>query len=72
MKRIPVAEALENSGYKKAYIAKKLNISPAYYCFFIKHPEKISVQQAEIVCDLTGKNMCELDFGTGNPNFFVK
>lgn len=70
MKRIPVAEALEKSGYKKSYIAKKLNISPAYYCFFIKQPEKMSIKQAETVCELTGKEMGELDFGTNKNCFF--
>lgn len=62
MNRTPVAEALEKSGYKKSYIAQKLNISPAYYCFFIK--------QAEMICTLTGKEMHELDFGTDEQIFF--
>ncbi|MCC2836578.1 hypothetical protein LK527_09330 [[Clostridium] innocuum] len=70
VKRIPVAKALEKCGYKKSYIAKKLNISPSYYCFFIKHPEKMSIKQAETVCALTGKKMGELDFDTNEDGFF--
>lgn len=68
--RIPVAEALNDCGYKKSYIANRLKISPAYYCFFIKHPEKMSVKQAEVVCDLTRKSMDELDFSTKTKDFF--
>lgn len=68
--RIPVSQALDNCGYKKSYIANKLGISPSYYCFFIKHPEKISIKQAEIICDLTGKTLDELDFGINSNDFF--
>lgn len=61
-KRIPVDVALENTGLKKKYIAEKLGVTPGYLNVYLANPQEISIKNAAIICELTGKQMSELDF----------
>lgn len=68
-KRISVSEALDQTGLKKKYIADKLGVSPQWLPTYLSKPKEISVENATIICELTGKKMCELDFEVSNKNF---
>lgn len=62
-KKISLDKALEQTGYKKKYIAEKLGITPEYLPKFIDNCEKISIEKAAIICELTGLKISDLDFG---------
>ena len=61
-KRIPVKEAIEESGYKKSYIAKELGVSIGYFAEFISKPDKLSINQVTKLCRLLGKKIDEIDW----------
>lgn len=63
MKKISLEKAVNDSGFKKSFIAEKLGISPCYFSAFIKKPKDMSLEQAYILCTLLNKNMEDLDFG---------
>lgn len=61
--RISIDQALKDAGLKKKYVAEKLGVSYAYLSTYIKNSSEISVKNAMILCELTGKEMDDLDFG---------
>lgn len=65
-KRIPVDTALNETGLKKKYIAEKLGVTPGYLNVYLANPEEISIKNAAIICELTGKSMSELDFNVSS------
>lgn len=61
-KRIPVSKAIDESGLKKNYIAKKLGVSSGYFSEFISKPDKLSIKQVTILCKLLGKKIDDIDW----------
>lgn len=61
-KRIPIKKAIDDSGLKKSYIASKLGISIGYYSEFISKPDKLSIKQVTILCQLLNKNIDDIDW----------
>ena len=68
-KRVSIEEAINNAGLKKSFVAEKLGITSTYLSSYLKNPEKISIEKATIICELTGKKMSEIDFGTDDTIF---
>ena len=66
MGRIKIEDAIADAGLKKKYVAERLGIHETYLNTYLSSPEKISVENASILCGLTGKKMDELDFGQSN------
>lgn len=63
MYRISIDEAIKEAGLKKKCVADKLGINEAYYSTYIKNASKISIKNALIICELTGRSLDEIDFG---------
>lgn len=63
MDRVSIDQALKEAGLKKKYVAEKLGVSDTYFSTYIKNASEISVKNAMIICELTGKEMDQLDFG---------
>lgn len=68
-KRIPVSEALDGTGLKKRYIAEKLGVTPQWLSSYLSNPHEISIENALVISELTGKKLSELDFGVPNQKF---
>lgn len=61
-KRIPILKAINDSGLKKSYIARKLGISAGYFSEFISKPNKLSIKQVTVLCKLLDKQIDEIDW----------
>lgn len=61
-KRIPIEKAIDESGLKKNYIAKKLGVSVGYFSEFISKPDKLSIKQVTVLCKLLGKKIDDIDW----------
>lgn len=60
--RLPIKKAIDDSGLKKSYIADKLGVSAGYFAEFISKPHKLTIQQVNILCDLLGKEINDIDW----------
>lgn len=60
--RIPIKKAIDDSGLKKSYIAEKIGVSAGYYAEFISKPNKLTIEQVNILCKLLGKEINEIDW----------
>lgn len=57
-----IIKLIDESGLKKKYICSKIGINPAYYSEFMRNPDKMSIEQATILCDLLGVSINEVEF----------
>ena len=60
MERLSLAEALENTGLKKKFMAEKIGITTQYYSVFVKR-RSINRAQATVIEMLTGLNIEDID-----------
>ena len=60
--RIPIKKAIDESGLKKSYIAEKLGVSAGYFAEFISKPDKLTIKQVNILCNLLGKEINDIDW----------
>ena len=67
--RIPINQALEETGLKKKFIAEKLGINPNYLKQYLSNARNISIENAAIICELTGKKINQLDFGLDETGY---
>lgn len=61
-KRKSIVELINESGLKKKYICSKIGINPAYYSEFMRFPDKMSIEQATILCNLLNVSINEVEF----------
>lgn len=72
MERVSIEKAISEAGLKKKYVASKLGISETYINAYLENPSNISIKNAAIICELTGRKMDEIDFGQDTSNFFAQ
>ncbi|EAC8432157.1 helix-turn-helix transcriptional regulator [Listeria monocytogenes] len=61
-----ISKLIEKKGIKKTFIAKKLDIKPATLSRKLKNPNTFTAIQMDILVDILGVSIDEMDFCTKN------
>ena len=55
-------EVREKRGIKQIAVAKHIGVARQTYCFYEKHPEKMTIDQAKAVCNFLGCDANQIFF----------
>ena len=58
-----IREVREEAGLTQQYMADKLGVSRQTYSNFETHPEKVTIEQARLICSVLGSEYERIFFG---------
>ena len=61
-KRIPLSEALDETGIKKKVISERLGFSPTHYSSFVRNTKQLKPAQVDEILKMTGLTIDQIEW----------